>query len=128
MINEEYRQIMSMFSDTAKTYTQLSIAALILPITFIRQALGVTAEKSIKDHLSWPLVCSWLLFLIAIAAGLLYQYIAVKLVEGYFEESNKFYGRMKWFIDRPEKVYATMMISFYVAAFFFVIAACVRLY
>jgi hypothetical protein len=128
MEKEEYKQIMSMFSDNAKTYTQVSIGALILPITFIRQVLGVTAEKPIKENFSWLLISSWLLFLIAIASGLLYQYIAVKLVEAYFEKSNNFYGGMKWFIDRPEKVYATMMISFYVAAFFFVIAAWVRFY
>jgi energy-coupling factor transporter transmembrane protein EcfT len=128
MTKEEYKQIMSMFSDNAKTYTQVSIAALILPITFIRQVLGVTAEKPIKDYLSWPLIASWLIFLIAIASGLLYQYIAVKLVEACFEKSDNFYGGMKWFIDRPEKVYATMMISFYVAAFLFVIAAWVRFY
>lgn len=123
MTKDEYKQIISMFSENAKTYTQTSMAALILPITFIRQVLGVTAEKPIKDYLSWPLVSSWLLFLIAIASGLLYQYIAVKLVEAYFEKSNNFYGGLKWFIDRPEKVYATMMISFYAAAFLFVFAA-----
>jgi len=128
MTKEEYKQIMSMFSDNAKTYTQVSIAALILPITFIRQVLGVTAEKPIKDYLSWPLIASWLIFLIAIASGLLYQYIAVKLVEACFEKSNNFYGGMKWFIDRPEKVYATMMISFYLAALLFVIAAWARFY
>ena len=128
MTKEEYKQIINMFSEKAKTYTQVSIAGLILPINFIRQVLGVTQEKAIKEYLTWPLVLSWLLFLIAIATGLLYQYIAVKLIEARFENWADFYGGLKWFIDRPDKIYAAMMIAFYVGALLFVLAALGRFY
>ena len=75
MSSDEYKQIMSMFSENAKTYTQVAIAALLLPITFIRQVIGVAQNEPIKAYLDWVLVSSWLLFLIAIASGLLYQFL-----------------------------------------------------
>lgn len=117
-----------MFSENAKTYTQVSIAALLLPITFIRQVLGVAPTESMTKYIGWALVLSWLLLLVAIAAGLLYQYIAVKLVEARFENSNKLHGMGKWFIKNPDKIYATMMIAFYLGACFFVAAALQRFY
>ena len=118
---DEYKQIVSMFSENAKTYTQVSIAALLLPITFIRQVLGVPPTKSIVESLSWPLYPSWALLLVAIAAGLLYQYIAVKLVEARFENSEELYGMLKCFIKKPHIIYAAMMLAFYLGAFFFVV-------
>jgi hypothetical protein len=126
MSSDEYKQIVSMFSDNAKTYTQVSTAALLLPITFIRQVIGVTQEQPIKAYLDWVLISSWLLFLIAIASGLLYQYIAVKLIEGHFAHSKQFYGILRGLIKRPDKVYATMMLAFYLGACFFVAAAMKR--
>jgi hypothetical protein len=124
---DHYKQIVSMFSENAKTFTQVSIAALILPITFIRQVLGLASDQKIAENLGLALLLSWALFLLAIGAGLLYQYIAVKLVEGRFENSKKLYGKMKWFIENPEKIYATMMIAFYLGACLFVIDAIKRL-
>jgi hypothetical protein len=118
---DEYKQIVSMFSENAKTYTQVSIAALLLPITFIRQVLGVPPNVSIATSLWWPLYSSWALLLVAIAAGLLYQYIAVKLVEARFANSEELYGMLKCFIKRPDKIYAIMMLAFYLGAFFFVV-------
>ena len=105
MSSDDYKQIMSMFSDNAKTYTQVAIAALLLPITFIRQVIGVAPNAPIEPHLNWVLISSWLLFLIAIASGLLYQYIAVKLVEAEFDHSKKNYGILKgliWKAPVPE--------------------------
>jgi hypothetical protein len=126
MSSDEYKQIMSMFSENAKTYTQVAIAALLLPITFIRQVIGVAQNEPIKAYLDWVLVSSWLLFLVAIASGLLYQYIAVKRIEGHFAHSKQFYGILGFLIERPDKVYATMMIAFYLGACFFVAAALKR--
>jgi hypothetical protein len=126
MSSDEYKQIVSMFSDNAKTYTQVAIAALLLPITFIRQVIGVPPTEAIGPHLNWVLKSSWLLLLIAIASGLLYQYIAVKLIEGHFAHSKQFYGILGCLIKRPDKVYAVMMLAFYLGACFFVAAAMQR--
>ncbi len=126
MSTDEYKLLMSMFSDNAKTYTQVAIAALLLPITFIRQVIGVAQNEPIEPYLNWVLITSWLLFLIAIASGLLYQYIAVKLIEGHFAHSEQFFGILAGFIRRPDKVYAIMMAAFYLGACFFVAAAMQR--
>jgi hypothetical protein len=37
---EEERKIMAAYSDTAKTYTQLSLGALVLSVTFFDKVLG----------------------------------------------------------------------------------------
>ena len=120
MTNDEFRQLLTLFSDNAKTYTQISTAALILPIIFIRQVLGIEPSQSIKENLDWALVISWIFFLLAIAAGLFYQYVAVKRIEAWLLGKNKLLGMAR-------SIYSIMLISFYLGAFFFVVSAINRL-
>lgn len=64
-----YAEIIKAYIDTAKGFTQLSAAVLLLPITFFRQLLAFDPSKPVKvDAL---LVLTWLSFLLAIGFGLL---------------------------------------------------------
>ena len=71
-----YAEIMKAYIDTAKSFTQVSTAALLLPIVFFRQLLALDPGKPMqRDSL---LRLTWLSFLVATGFGLLYQYLAVK--------------------------------------------------
>lgn len=112
-------ETMKMYSDSAKTFTQLSVGALVLPIVFARQILAIDSKVPLsRDPL---LIVTWGLFLVTIGLGMLYQYLAVKslladLWEEYSEASN-------WMIRDPGYVYGTMMFTFFLAAALFVIRA-----
>jgi hypothetical protein len=64
--------------DTAKTFTQLSIGALALSITFLKTVLGSKDGAPI----SYLLLFAWLFWLLAALAGAFYQYRAIKWLEG----------------------------------------------
>jgi hypothetical protein len=76
------------FGDTAKSYIQISSAALALPLLFTQAVLG----KDIADHglgsNSWSLVTAWLCFLMSIAFGLTYQWFSVRRLWDDFHEAN----------------------------------------
>jgi hypothetical protein len=71
-------KVMSMFSDNAKTYIQLSGAALALTLTFAHEILHVPKDRNVAD--TW-MITIWACFLIAIVAGAFYQYLAAKFLE-----------------------------------------------
>ena len=116
---EHYAEIMKAYIDTAKTFTQVSAAALVLPIVFFRQLLGLAPTKPVQ--VDWLLLLSWAFFLVAIGSGLLYQYVAVKYLAAHFwtgewEKSNKL-------VRKPGYAYGCMMVPFYLGAIFFVARA-----
>src|SRR5688572_13168168 len=74
---DEERKIMEGYIDTAKTYTQFSLGALLLSITFIEKVLGLSGKIS----LHYLLMLSWICWLIAALAGAFYQYLAVRFLE-----------------------------------------------
>ncbi len=74
---EEERKIMEGYIDTAKTYTQLSLGALVLSITFIEKVLGLSGKISVH----YMLMVSWFFWLLAALAGAFYQYLAVRFLE-----------------------------------------------
>ena len=65
---ERRRDVMQMFSDNAKTYVQLSGAALALTLTFAKQILHIPDTQSIVS--CWT-ISMWLCFLLAILLGAL---------------------------------------------------------
>jgi hypothetical protein len=75
---DRQQKIMSMFCDNAKTYIQLSGAALALTLTFAHEILHIPAGQNIAD--GW-MIAMWICFLVAIITGAFYQYLAVKLLE-----------------------------------------------
>jgi hypothetical protein len=118
-------QLMDMFSGNAKRYTDLSGAALALTITFIRDVLGVAKDKPVPfDGL---MVTSWTLFLIAIGAGVFYQYLAIKFLE--WKSGVVRHHRIwpEWLTHHPWPLYGLMLISFYGGAVFFTASAIRRM-
>ncbi len=45
LVSEDEAKIMNLFIDNAKTYVQLSIGALVLSVTFLRDVLGAPEGK-----------------------------------------------------------------------------------
>jgi hypothetical protein len=70
------------FCETAKTYIQISSAALALPMLFTQAVLGKEAAGNGLRGVGVPcsLVLAWISFLLAIGFGLLYQWLAVRLM------------------------------------------------
>jgi hypothetical protein len=71
-----------MFSDNAKTYIQLSGAALTLTLTFAEKILHIPPEKSIVNF--WT-IAIWSCFLVTIITGSFYQYLAVKQLDAWLD-------------------------------------------
>jgi hypothetical protein len=109
-------KVMSMFSDNAKTYIQLSGAALALTLTFAQQILHIPKDKNIADF--W-MILMWSCFLLTVLAGAFYQYLAAKFLEQQINwEFFKLWGWVQGGI-----VYGVMLISFYGGAIIFTIYA-----
>jgi hypothetical protein len=80
------KTVMPLYIDTAKTYAQLGIGALVLSIGFKERVLGELGRKSV----SILLVVSWFLFLLTVGASAFYQCLAVKLIEANLVGREKF--------------------------------------
>ena len=113
-------KVMSMFCDNAKTYIQLSSAALVLTLTFVRQILHVPDDKNIANI--WMMLM-WGCFLLAVLAGAFYQYLAVKYLQGL---ANSEAGN-EWEWLQPGVIYAVMLAAFYGGAVVFTVYAISRL-
>lgn len=122
---EYLQKIMSAYSDNAKTYNQVSMAALFLPIVFLQKVLGTQEGNPLRPP--WPMVVSWVLFLVSIGAGLLYQLLAVKYLEremdGWGEYTGPFCKLRETLDSQPGYVYDVMILTFYLASCAFVIGA-----
>jgi hypothetical protein len=119
---EEERHLMSAYSDTAKTYSQLSLGALVLSITFFEK-IADTAGKVTVDT---PLVVAWAGWLTSALAGAFYQYLAVRFLEA----RGQLWGVVtrtghrqpfRWLAYHPWPVYALMLVAFAVGSIAFAI-------
>ncbi len=118
-------KLMGLFIDNAKTYTQLSGAAIALSVTFIHEVVGVEKDRPIS--LDWPRIISWLCFLISIGAGVSYQYFAVKFLEVKSQIRRHHKSYPKFLIEHPWPMYSIMLVTFYGGAVFFTVGAIKRL-
>ena len=109
-----------MFSDNAKTYIQLSGAALALTLTFAHEIIHIPPDQSIVN--GW-MIAMWACFLTTVLSGAWYQYMAAKFLE----------KQLHWeHFDLPERLqagtpYGIMLASFYGGALIFTVYAAVRL-
>jgi hypothetical protein len=110
---EHERAVMGLFIDNAKTYMQLSTGLLAFSVTFSEKALG---------DLRWFTVSSWVLLLIAVGSGAVYQYLAVHFVQSkstLIKRSHE--GIMpKWLVQHPWPLYGVMLFSFFIGAILFI--------
>jgi hypothetical protein len=121
----EYRTV-GLFVENAKTYIQLATGALLLSATFSQ---GMTGQPGlpVRDLYLW---ISWLAWLMAILAGVTYQYCAAKYLEALeIKNGSLFYGRAEPFTalrrwtQNPYQLYAALMIFFYGGTIWFAGAA-----
>ena len=117
---DRQEKVMSMFSDNAKTYIQLSGAALLLTLTFSDRILHLPKEANLAN--GW-MITVWICFLVAIVTGAFYQFLAVKLLDGLLDWA---YDRT-WDWLEPGYVYGVMLAAFYGGAIIFTIYAVIRL-
>ena len=121
--NKEFK-VMGLFIDNAKTYTQLSGAAVALSVTFVHEVVGVAKDSPIS--LDWSLIASWLCFLVAIGAGVSYQYFAVKFLEWKSTIKRHHESYPRFLIEHPWPLYSLMLVTFYAGAVFFTLGAIKR--
>ncbi len=117
---DRVQKIMSMFCDNAKTYIQLSGAALALTMTFAHEILHIPAKDNIAN--GW-MIAMWVCFLIAIIVGAFYQYLAVKLLEDAIDW--KYF--QAWDRLPPGVIYGVMLAAFYGGTIIFTVYAIIRL-
>ena len=118
-------KVMELYTENAKTYVQLSVGALVLSITFLHEVLGIPKEQRVQTD--WWLILSWVSLLVTVITGAFYQYLAVKFLEW---KSGLPRTHRNWFsglIHHPWSVYGAMLISFYLGAILFLVAAIRRL-
>ena len=113
---DRQKMVMQMFSDNAKTYIQLSGAALGLTLTFAQKILHIPEGGRTVNH--WTLAI-WTCFLVTIVAGAFYQYLAVKVLDALLDWSYVDF----WDWLSPGVVYAVMLIAFYGGAILFTVYA-----
>jgi len=123
---EEEHKIMAGYMDTAKTFTQLSIGALVLSITFLEKILGLTGKISV----SYLLLFAWLFWLLAALSGAFYQYRAIKWLEGLGITSN-IIKRQHHVGDLikiyPYQVYGFLLVCFFLGTIFFALFGIMKL-
>ncbi len=119
---EEERKVMAAYSDTAKTYSQLSLGALVLSITFLEKVARVEVSEAVNVLLliAW---CGWLL---SALSGAFYQYLAVRFVETRGEDWGVLArsGHTQWFLylaHHPWPAYALMLAAFAVGSVAFAV-------
>jgi len=117
---DRQKSVMQMYSDNAKTYIQLSGAALGLTLTFSDKILHLPSTANIAT--GW-MIAVWLCFLFTIIAGAFYQFLVVKFLDKFL---NWEYDTM-WDWLQPGYVYGLMLAAFYGGTVVFTIYAIVRI-
>jgi hypothetical protein len=129
--------LMKAFCETAKSYIQISAAGLALPLVFTQAFLGQDiADKGLRAvGTPWSLVLAWIFFLLAIAFGLVYQWLAIRLVwdelhtiQTTDQQVAKPGFRQTWWVPQFQGVnrsilYGGMVVFFYLGAILFVVFA-----
>jgi hypothetical protein len=112
------KDIITMYVDTAKTYMNLSSAALALTIAFREKIVGARPGSRV----SALLVASWLSFLVTIAFSAVYQYLAVKFLDSVSCAPGPIQFA-EYLVRHPGKVYGLMLVAFFVSACILVLAS-----
>jgi len=122
------------YCETAKAYVQISSAGLALPLFFTQAIFGKdAAEKGIRlAGLPCSIVLAWIFFLLAIAFGLLYQWLSIRLMWDQLHESQRTSKncdkpgfRQTWWVPRfgwlnRSMLFGGMVFSLYLGALCFV--------
>ena len=133
--------LMKAYCDTAKSYVQLSTGALVLPLLFTQAIFGKqTGEQGLAAQgIPLSLRACWGCFLVSIGCGLLYQWLAIRLVWDELHALNRTREnagdpgfRTTWWIPsfarlNRSSLYGAMVAFFFAGAFCFVLFAASRI-
>jgi hypothetical protein len=118
--------VIPLYIESARTYSQLSIGAIALTVTFREKVLAQQGKMRIGPLL----FASWSSFLAAIGASAWYQYVAVKLIEvisrdpaQFITEDIEFEFPLSVSLLWPGYAYGVMVTSFFLGAVLLVIAS-----
>ena len=119
---ENERKMMSSYVDTAKTYSQLSLGALVLSVTFIEKVVGTKLNEGVGAFL----VIAWISWLASALAGAVYQYLAARFLEARGEDWGVLVRGghpqfLQWLAHHPWPAYAVMLAAFAVGSISFAI-------
>lgn len=114
-----YKDVMSLYIDSAKNFSSISSGALGLTIIFREKIVGLTPGANI----SRLMIVSWALFLLTIACSAFYQYLSVKFLEINSNCHGKSLFIIENLINKPGWIYGTMLISFFLASLLLILAA-----
>ena len=126
---ETESDLVTRYSQNAKTYIQLSIGGLALSIVFIEDVLG-SEPKLVVDLL---IIAVWTCLLVATIFGVSYQYLSVRWLELIATREKivfddvKRSGFWKAAVNNCSRVYIAMLIFFYLGIIVFFVFGMVRL-
>lgn len=102
-------KIMEMYSLSARSFNQLSSAAIAVTIVFSEKVIGTKGPIDTSS----ALLFTWLLFLISIGCGMFYQYFAIKFLEQHHLSEYTYKATfLSWFTENPGRIYGIMMATF----------------
>jgi hypothetical protein len=114
-------KVMPLYIESAKTYAQLSMAALGVTITFKEKVLGARPGR----FLDALFLSSWFCFVLAIGASAYYQWVAVRLIQYVKDDQVYFPLTVSWLW--PGYAYGVMVSCFFLATLLLVVTATGRL-
>jgi len=114
---ETEQKAMAAYVDTAKVYSQLSLGALVLSVTFIEKFTSFKTQEAVN----WCLAVAWAAWLVAALSGAFYQYLVARFLEARGVQWGVLArtGHPKWFrwLSRhPWPAYAVMLATFAIGA------------
>ena len=94
----DFIQMMRGYSDVQKTYTQYAVGSLVLPLTFLRELLGIPKDTPIEPYINYFLWVGWIGLLTCVGTSLAYQTVAARRIAEYLGGApfQKTYPRL-WF-------------------------------
>jgi hypothetical protein len=114
----ENKEILALYIDTAKTFSNLGAGALGLTITLRNYIF----DSRVHGDITSPMIASWFCYLVAIFASALYQYFAVRFLDS-FSRSPDPTGWCKLFERNPGWMYAVMLVFFFLGSGLVIVAA-----
>ena len=112
------KEIIPLYIDTAKSFLNVSSAALGLTIVFREKVVGV----QLNSKVGLLMISSWLFYLLTIGASVLYQYLAVK----FLDSVSCARGTIQYFetlVANPGIIYGIMLVFFFIASLLLIATA-----